>query len=75
MVQCFSSTLFLVTYRVVWKWKLYGRDKRGRQWILYKYDGPTSGSGQSYIYINDKKMGKLSEYLAGKGLNMTKAEP
>lgn len=43
-------------------WVIYMIDYLGKSIIYYKYEGPTAGAGQSYIYQDSKKI-YLSKYL------------
>lgn len=46
--------------RPVWTYILVGTDQMKNEIAYYKYEGGTSGSGQSYIYANKRNKRKLS---------------
>lgn len=46
--------------RLVWTYILVGTDQYDNEITYYKYEGGTSGSGQSYIYANKRNRTKLS---------------
>ena len=46
--------------RPVWSYILVGKDQDGNEIAYYKYEGGTSGSGQSYVYSNKRNKTKLS---------------
>ena len=46
--------------RPVWTYILVGTDQYDNEITYYKYEGGSSGSGQSYIYANKRNKTKLS---------------
>ncbi len=49
--------------RMVWSYILVGEDQEGNEIAYYKYEGGTSGSGQSWVYSNKQNKIKLSFIL------------